>query len=347
MFSFTLTVLALTGCEPTTSSAPFKASDAYARISGRYLEVSQDPSAPGPDIVVGGESNVHVGTFRFQAVGEPMELTDFTLVNRYDDETISSVMVRYEDVDGETMESYGFLVEGEVEFSGEEVYVPSDDHATVEVYVATNTEVVADPGMLLQLDWVDDEVEVIGLISGEVFGPERATNYVASAIFEWHTTKPTITLSEDSPTEDEGAERLCFFVAADSGGELGIEELFFQLHATDNEGTSWNHLACGDGGLEEDDFFLAIDDGVVDSDWTLYTRRRPCGEVQVVRVTLDTAVSAGEVRTFEFNMAADGATPGDQLLVELIDVTWTDQGIAFDGSLLERLPLLGNTISLD
>jgi hypothetical protein len=365
-----LILMALVGCSSDLTEIGdygFEADDKEFSEPHRphRLIVEQDAAAPNEDIVLSGSTDVHVGSFRMRTTGEPMLLTDFTLANGGYDQTIDYVTVRYGDGDGMT-ESLGVLSGGEVVFSGEDMLIPaSRTGAVLEVYATMNTSFDASPGMELRLDWVDDRVEAIGLRSGRTYREPQVTDGVEGVEFEWHVSKPTVTLSSGSPPSGPGipglAEWLRFNIAAAEQGNIGITSIMFELASSDNAGSSWNRNISGcdeTSGLEESDFSLynLSTDGTSTSvetdngEWLIYwSSWSNCEEVypvQYVMLDLDHPIEipAGNTHVFALYMDATGADTDDSLRLDIVGMRWEDAGYPFDEYLVDDLPVTGNTI---
>lgn len=343
----------LVACAPeNTDLSAFEAdTGALERRLQSEMIVSASAVTPSGDIMLEGSSMEHVGTLAFEAVNEPLELQRFKLKQSGSSAAVSAVHIEYLNEIGDVVSVSGTLIGGEIIFTAQELYVPVGATAELDIYVDVGNVV---PGETIQFAWTDAGARAVGLDTSAVYGHRRMTNSVTLESFETHVTKPTVTLSVLSPSGGNVpgySEVLRFNVAASSGGDVGVEELVFQLSSTDNSGSGWNTCELiGDIDL----YNLTIDGTSValDGEWELYGADGfPCSAGEVVSYVVFTGadlVPASMSYTFAVHadtMGASAATD-DAIRLDIVDMLWTDAHYidVFDGEFVNNLPLIGGTI---
>jgi len=329
-------------------------------VAAQATELRVRPSAlaPDPSIVLGGTTDNYVGAFRVRAYGlEDLLITHFSLHNTGVDETIESVTVGYYNLDGDLESKTGYLVNGLVTFSGAEVLAPEfpDPNAVIFLYVDGGDDFLNQPGMRFRLDWVDDDFEAIGVVSGNTYDHTIATNFRRGVRMIWHESKPTVSLSSGSPFGNGipgDAEVLRVNYEADDGGDNGNEEMQFWLYSTNRNPNGYGWNLCGNLGVDTKWDLYDLDNLALplSSDWIFETEDgTDCGfapdEVLVyARLTnIGEIVAAGDITTYSVYVDTTGASPSydDEVSLALIELGWYDGNHPrlFNGRLIEDLPV--------
>lgn len=332
------------------------------------------PEAPSPDIALTGSSDNYVGCYRLRARGEALIVTDFTLRNIGDDETLESVTIGYYNTAMELVQVIAHPVAGRLDFNGIDLRVPGLPGTDTQIVVYANVDDGTDatPGMTFRLDWFDSGIEIVGGRNGNVYGPEIATNHVIGTEFEWHSTELSFfpaAWSEPSSSATN-AERFRYNVVVASTDESGESYMEYGLDTTDNNGVGWNRCIgdFGDGvtNVEGDETF-----GFTRDDFTLFDTRdltaplgngpewhlleadgTECEDDDVVTgllvdFTSTNRLAPGMAYTRSVYVAATGASAGDVLGMSLKYVEWFDPGAGgtyFGSELLEGFPVEGPMI---
>ena len=322
------------------------------------LRVRPSALAPDPGIVLGDTTDNYVGAFRVRAVGlEDLVITRFSLHNMGVDETIGSVTVGYYNVDGDPEYKTGFLVNGTVTFSGTEVLAPEflNPNAVIAVYVDGGDDFLNQSGMRFRLDWVDDDFEAVGLVSGITYDHTIATDFRRGVRMIWHESKPTVFLSAGSPFGagiPGNAEVLRVNYVADSHGDIGNEELEFELDASDRDPNGYGWNTCGNLADETkwDVYDLGNPAMPLIGDWVFETEDgTDCSlapdEVLVSAwfTNIGEIVAAGYTTAYSIWLNTTGASPAydDIVHLYLVDLAWYDGSCPrlFNSRSIEELPV--------
>jgi len=320
------------------------------------LRVRPYAGAPDPGIVLGSTTDNYVGAYRVRAIGlEDLVMTRFSLHNTGVDETAESVTVGYYNLDGDPESKTGFLVNGLVTFSGVEVLAPEfpNPNAVIFLYVDSGNAIQAEPGMRLRLDWVDDDFEAQGVVSGITYDHTIATNWRRGVRFIWHESKPTVSLSAGSPFGPGipgYAEVLRFNHEADEGGDIGNDEMEYWLYSTDRSPNGWNR--CSQLADETKWNVYNLDNPALPlfGDWTFSTEDgTDCSlapDEPLVYAWLSNigdVAPAGDTTIYSVYVNTTGASPSynDEVHLSLVDLAWYDGNHPrlFDGRYIEDLPV--------
>ena len=362
---------------------------------------------PNSTIVLSNSTGVLVSKFKVTATNESFKITKLTMEN--DDlgalNGVTSLMLEYLNQAGATKTATGYLVGGIATFDGLELYAPQDNPVYLSVkansgdFTVSSDNAVSASGDVMDIEWSsdednDDEFEATGLSSGtklddddlaSSFAGANTDAFLAANAHTMYKTKPTLSLASGSPS---GAgvpglsEVFRFNLAADSRGDVTVDELVFKVTISENGATAWNLCDLDDGatGLDNDDFTLyntadlatAIEGG--DSDWVLYdSDNTTCADdgaetIDYLGLTLTTSqvISAGTTKTYALYMDTTGANSAndDSIRVDIpleaeaptggTDpdgvILWDDSnmtnaaGLNVDGTLVKNLPVTGGTI---
>ena len=333
-------------------------------VQATELRVRPSMAAPEPGIVLGNSTDCYVGAFRVRATGlEDLVITRFSLHNSGVDETIESITVAYYNIDGDLESHSGYLVNGMVTFSGVEVLAPEflNPNAIIYIYVDSGNDFILEPGMRFRLDWVDDDFEAQGLISGLVYDETIATDFRRGVRMIWHESKPTLSLAAGSPAGagiPGYAEVLRVNDSADSRGEIGNEQMEFGLISTDNDpnGFGWN--TCGNLADSNRWDIYDLDNPALPlfGDWIFETEDgtdcslAPDEPLVYARLTsIGEIVAAGDTTTYSIFLDTTGASAAydDSVRLDLIGLGWYDGSHPrmFNGRHIDVLPTVGGTIT--
>lgn len=319
------------------------------------LTITLSGSSPNATIILGDDTDVEVGVWKFDADDEPFTVKTLTFENGGDDNVADSVVVSCEDVDGEEVTKTGFLSGGEVTFENLTCYVgtSSTESITVTVNTGTVSSTGADSGDTfdLTLDLTDaGSFEAVGASSGETIDEGDVGADVPADEFVLRKSKPTLSLASGSPS---GAgvpglsEVLRFNLAADSRGFVQLNEILFKVTSTDGGASDWN--TCGELDdvdlwdiYDSDDSSTKLDADADDDAWTfLDDAGGDCtaGEdVAFAELDFEDAddgaqeIGAGETVTYVLRVDTTGAssTDDDSIRIDLPDEEEADDQGAFD-----------------
>lgn len=319
-------------------------------------------------ILIGGKKGQAVGVFEIRAESESIVITEIRITNSYpvSDRGIEQVLLVYPTGDNSQEERTAKLIEGVADFSDVNICLPKGK--SVKLTVKVDTMNISEAGIsgtesLFTLDF--GHFKANGLESGEDISAACVENVRANRMV-LHKTKPTITLTQNSPlgASVPGINTvLRFQISADSAGDVNVGRLTFRVLATDNAGSGWN---TKDGGLgtpaawslyDVEDFSNPIESG--DAAWLLGADPMSY-EIRYARVLIGRPVfvSAGATKTFELRVDTIGASSpyDDMFRVDIIEETafldgnetvWHESGPGsvadIPGELLENLPVIGGT----
>lgn len=284
-------------------------------VDAGTLDVTAGANVPDAEFLITGSSDNLVSSFRFESNSEAFRIDRLTVTEEQaEDDTgtansdayannISRVTINYETEDGSAGSANGTLTGNERTFnltSGNEIWVPKDDSAEVDVLVNASTSDRSGGSaqsnekvrMGLSVDTTaDDQFRARGAASNETLDDDSddssATAY--STVFpgvsddmESHVvreTAPTVTLSASTPSGSGfvpgDQEVLRINVAANSNEDVVLRNLIFDISSSDNATSSWNFCfstTTGDITASDFDFYnrnnlgTALDD---DAEWTL------------------------------------------------------------------------------
>lgn len=328
-----------------------------------YLTESIPPSMT----LSGNLEDIHVASFRINASLEPMMVNKITLENCLvyaganctqdgADDVISSVSVSYVNANGSIESKTGFFSNGEVTFSGIDMYIPRNQNRVIVVSVDTANIAAnaADSGSQFRVNLTTAntaDFEAVGLDSGTTYSGASSVVQVCgatSSVCNGNTmtvrkSGPGLSLSNDSPVGPGipgNDEVFIFNVSAGAGGSITMNQFLFKLNASDSANTDWNF--CGDGGgnarLADTSKwrFYDIDDSSTDlddnEDWTfLNSSGTDCGtnaeDLVYAQLDLDSVlgstaaeeIGAGGQKTFVLRLDTFGAStsPDDIIRVEI------------------------------
>jgi hypothetical protein len=339
----------------------------------RRIMVEQNGSlTPNPDIVVNGDTNILMSAFDLSAYGEPMGITELNLVNPGAEGAVSLVTIEYTDSTGTVVTATASSVTGTFNFSWLDFPVPASGSSSLLVYADISS--TADPGDTFSTDWTSEDIQAVGIWSGTA--PIYVTDSVEGTEMIWHNTKPTLQLNSGSARDEiaHGAsDVLSINASADSAADVLLSGMTFTIESTDNEGTDWN--TCRELGnafrwnldeVDADGIALAID---YVSDWSFYSNagvpcrfalNEPLGYANVSNLVEEIAAGTTNLIILELNTWCLSCTGVEDVLLIGVPsqdeadnvgpginaVTWEDDSEPFDGTLIDDLPLIGNTLLL-
>jgi len=270
----------------------------------------------------------------------------------------------YRDTDGYWVASTEAISAGVVVFNNEDMFIPRRGRRSTLMVVsvqAMDDVGAATAGMTMRLDWSDDNMQADGLLSSDVYDHRAATDFATGAETIWHVTEPTIGLSSYSPsgTSIPGMiEVLRHNLAAANGDDIDpFDGLTFDMSSTDNVSSGWNTCAnLADPtryavyNLSMYGTSLELD---ADLDWSFTTEdgtdctSAPTELMAYASITnLSEVMPAGMTMTYSlyFDSTGASATNDDAIQFSVVDLEWYDDGYAFDGELINSLPLTGNVL---
>jgi len=363
----------LAGCvAPTVENVGFipdvSAGEKMVPGAEPQILVSRVPSGPGGDIVLPDATDVRVESFRIEAVGESMVLTEFPLVNAGDDAPIMNVVISYRDSDGAMRTSTWYFSDGEALFEGQSVFLPEGVPVAMSVRVNSALSGDADPGDAFRIDWDDSAgVSAIGLETGRAYDESITTDFVAGVEMAWYYAKPSVN-GDVCGTADAGFpganEMLFFDIDANSGGDVGFGGMFLRLSFTDKGRSNWNR--CGT--LDDPEKFLlyraaSMPAPIEEAEWSFYAadgtncddvvspRPPPVAFASVTGLTEVISAGGGDsIGYTEYRLMVDttGASgPNNDtsgIRAEELDLTDIEGGVPIDLSYVRGVPFCGVTL---
>jgi len=342
------------------------------------LSVTLSDDSPEGTIVLSGSTEVLLDRWTFEATGESFGIPRLAFKNTASTTPLLELQLRYTDSTGGMRESSLLPAADEVIFEGLSLEVGKT--MDVELYanaIRPASSETSGGRIGYALDLNPDYSAIYSMTSG-VTGEEAGvgTGLVEGAEFVVYATRPTFTLSSDSPSDagipGEHTEIFRFNVAADSLGDLSLRQLVFKVDATDNASSGWT--TCGDGeftGLaDESRWDLALTKDPTDSlggygAWSfLNTSGKECSTesdlLGYVVLTMDDPLDilAGTTDTFSLSYNSMGASSTDndsiRASISATDVLsaahvwtliWNDGYSDADETFVKNLPVSGNTIT--
>jgi hypothetical protein len=180
---------------------------------GGTLTLAADADTPKSDIVVAGSSDVEVAKFKISATDEDfivkkLELTNDTGTNA----DVTSVKISYTNSEGQTETKTGYIVSGEITYSGLDIFVEADNDTVVTVTANLNTiSAGATAASSINFDIQDDgtdpsNFEAVAQGSGETYtGTNTSLTYTKATVdaatnaLYVYESKPTVSLASTSP----------------------------------------------------------------------------------------------------------------------------------------------------
>lgn len=317
---------------------------------------------PEDDIVLSGTTDKLVGALRAHSTGEPMALSEFCLTVHGDEWAVDSLTVRYRETDGDIAASSAAVgPDGVACFTAEDVFVPASPtrRALIMVFANIDDGTDAAPGDSFRVDWTNG-VEAIGMMSGDTYDAESATDWVSGPLMVWHGSEPVFIRSSSSPSGPHSAGRqevLGVNVTPTSNGDVSFADMSFEVVADDLGGSGFATCASL-GSADAWDVFDAADPAVplsdgadwtfADADGTDCEIADPAAQVASVRVAFAEPIdsAAGMTRAFEVHAEVNAAS-GDTFRLDMTNVGWLDgdDPAVFDADLLVGIPLAGGTLN--
>lgn len=349
------------------------------------LFVSLAPDTPSNAIVLGGTTDNRIGRWELRATGEDFLVSTLSFTDAADGTVAKEVTLACETEDGSEYTDTRLFSAGVILFTGAECYVSPVATAGIVLTVDTNdvgSGTSSGNKMRMVLTPSGSSFSALGLTSGISIDETDVAGSISSREMTVRQSKPTITYDPVSTSGVPGVtDVFSFDVSAASGGAVGVTQLVFRVHTTDNDGTGWN--ACGDGAsalrladpyrwtlVAEDDTSIDItgmldwaflkDDGKpcrYDNESVAYVILNLMGDAGTPPIDVDAGTSEGYVLSVDTTGAS--ATNDDSIKLELLDerdafavkkraLLWndTDAGVErIDGTLIEVLPLEGDTVT--
>ncbi len=276
---------------------------------------------------------------------------------------------------GNTQVVTGVFVDGSLTFSDLSLLVAHSLTATVDVNISTAAidDTAVTSGMQFQVAINARTKEFSAtLFSGRVITQTDVNKNYAANGMTLRNTKPTLTLSTLSPmgyVEPSFLEVLRVDATAEAAGDITFNSVVFSLTTTDNAGTVWN--TCKTLGADTSNFKLVntLTNTEVPATWVAYRANgNACtpnrDDVAFLSATLTTAetipagtttpyalhvqtVRASALQSDSMSAALPSETELSALGMDVNALVWSDGtsgGTEIDGTIIEILPVIGNTL---
>lgn len=330
------------------------------------LAMVLDSDTPMLGIVVAGTANVSMLKARFTAVGEAFTVKKLRIFNNdpSNDTGIGQIKLTYPNAIGELETKTGVLVNGILNIQDLNMRVepnsPTILSISVDLVEVAGPDVSGDSPQL-SIDY-NDNFEAIGGNSATLLTSIGTDDVVGNQMVV-HKTKPTITLSAESPISLN--EVLRFNVTADVKGDFMLNQLGFKINATDNANTDWNTARK----LTPSKFSLFDTTNLsepLDCTWGEYGTpgfiepgvNEDVGYV-VCLFAQPKTIAAGTMKTYVMKMDASEASvnahdtvridiPDARTGTSVVSVSWGEVGVGampyIDATGVRSLPIVGGTI---
>lgn len=286
------------------------------------LTIARDGGSPNSTILLSNSTGLSASKFRFTSSNEAFVVDRLTIDNTSGSDTaVASVELHYANQAGEAKVASGFLTSSTYTFNGLDFYVPKDDNAVLTVKINTGEVSSSNSasGDLVNLDMsnqdtTEGEFRAVGSGSGTTIDDSdvdasftgSGAGIIAAYDHEIRKTKPTISLASGSPSGAAIAgiiEVLRFNIAADSRGDVNVEELTFKMSSTAASSGVWNECTSGGASMEAGDVYLYDSEDLAtdlaeDSDVSLLdSAGASCGngeDLTYININFDGSTTVGE-----------------------------------------------------
>ena len=281
-----------------------------------------DSGTPSADIVVAGSSDVDFTKVKLSATNEAMKVSKLRITNvnnaTYGDDEIASITLSYPKEDGSTGTAVGYLSGGSTDFTlpaGSEMYIAKDESAVLTIKSTLNTIAGgADSGNQPRLGLSASGFEAIGVDSGVSKTSITARNGNAMVV---RKSKPTVTLATlPSTTLADGTMTIAkFTVTADSGADVAVKKLTFDLTLSDADNGNQTDLSISSPAIYD-----AVDPGTAltatfgdGNGGTAYETQKKI----LVKLTNEEVIPAGTSKTYLLKATISHSAQYDSVLTRL------------------------------